>query len=196
VPVPLQHLPNLISAVRILLIAPIVGALAHAQFLAALVLIGAAAVSDGADGFLARRFGWQTRLGALLDPAADKLLLAAVFLTLALRGGVPVWLACLVIGRDVLLVLGAWAYRTRYEPLEIRPSPVSRLNTLCQLGFVMCVVSRSQFGLPAAWLVTALGATVFSTVLISALDYGISGARRARTFAAGTRARRGLRPST
>jgi len=178
----LRQLPNLITLVRMVLIAPIVAALLHAQFSAAMIMIGAATVSDGADGFLAKRFGWQTRLGALLDPAADKLLIAALFVTLAIQGVVPAWLTAVVLGRDLVIVLGAGVWRVSFGPTEIRPSPVSRCNTLCQLGFVLCVVCRSRFALPAAGVVTALGAAVFLTSVISGLDYGIRGVHRARSL--------------
>ncbi len=85
---------------RILLAIPIAMTLVHHQYVATLALFGAAAVSDAADGFLAKRFGWQTRLGAVLDPAADKLLLATVFVTLAALRLVPLWLMAAAVARD------------------------------------------------------------------------------------------------
>ena len=72
-----------------------------------IVLFGVAAVSDAADGFLAKRFGWQTALGAVLDPAADKLLLATVFVTLAVLRLIPLWLMAAALARDIIIVLGA-----------------------------------------------------------------------------------------
>jgi cardiolipin synthase len=190
--VSLRQLPNLITLMRIGLIVPIEVALLRGQLLVTMLLIGVAAVSDGADGFLAKRFGWQTTLGAVLDPAADKLLLATVFVTLAIQGGVPIWLVALAVGRDVILVLGALAYRYRYGPLNIRPSIVSKINTLCQVGFILSVVGRQEFDVLPEWFVTLMGALVLLTVVISGLDYVLTFALRAqaqrtRGFATGKR---------
>jgi cardiolipin synthase len=167
----LRHVPNLISAARIALVAPVVWTLLHDQLAVTLLLFGAAAASDGADGFLAKHFAWQSELGAILDPAADKLLLATVFLTLAVIGAAPPWLTAAAVGRDVVLVLGALAYRQRFGKVKVRPSAISKTNTLCQLAFVLTVIARLRFGWPPAWLVTGLGALTFVTVCVSGIDY-------------------------
>lgn len=174
----LRHLPNVISAIRILLVVPIAAALAHHQLATTIVLFGVAALSDAADGFLAKRFGWQSELGAVLDPAADKLLLATVFVTLAYLKLVPLWLMAAAVARDVIIVAGALLYRILIGPLNIRPSIVSKFNTLCQAAFIMAVVGREEFSVPPAWVVTALGAMVFATVAVSGIDYVLIYGRR------------------
>jgi cardiolipin synthase (CMP-forming) len=179
-PAGLRQLPNLISGLRILLVAPIAVALLHRRWPAAIVLLGVAAVSDGADGFLAKRYGWQSPLGALLDPAADKLLVAAVFVALAAQGSVPVWLAASAVGRDLVIVAGALAYRLRFGPLCVRPTVASKINTLCQLLFLFAVVIRREIGLPPAWAMMLGGALVFVTTVVSGLDYVITYATNAR----------------
>ena len=175
----LRHLPNVISAIRILLVVPIAAALANHQLATTIVLFGVAALSDAADGFLAKRFGWQSELGAVLDPAADKLLLATVFITLAYLRLVPLWLMAAAVARDAIIVAGALLYKCLIGPLNIRPSIVSKLNTLCQAAFIMAVVGREEFSLPPAWVVTALGAMVFATVAVSGIDYVLIYGRRA-----------------
>jgi len=105
----LRQLPNVITSIRILLVVPIAMALSAHRPVETLWLFCIAGASDGIDGFLAKRFGWQTDLGGLLDPVADKLLLATVFVMLALLGSVPVWLTAAVIARDCIIVLGAVA---------------------------------------------------------------------------------------
>ena len=97
-----KWLPNAICIVRVVLVAPIVFMLLEERYFAALVLIAIAGFSDALDGFLARAFDWRTPLGSLLDPAADKLLIASVFLTLAYQGLVPLLLTIVVIVRDVV----------------------------------------------------------------------------------------------
>jgi len=179
VPSSLRHLPNVISAIRILLVAPIAVALATHQLVTTITLFGVAALSDAADGFLAKRFGWQSELGAVLDPAADKLLLATVFITLAYLRLVPWWLMAAAVARDAIIVAGALLYRCLIGPLNIRPSIVSKFNTLCQAAFIMAVVGREEFSVPPAWVVTALGAMVFATVMVSGIDYVLIYGRRA-----------------
>ena len=175
----LRQLPNLISSIRILLGVPIALALAHGQFTAALWIFGIAAVSDAADGFLAKRFGWQTELGGILDPAADKLMLATVFVMLALLGYVPIWLTASVIARDCIIVLGAVSYRVWVGPVEARPTAISKLNTLCQIVFILAVVGALQFSWPPRWIILSLGALVFVTVAISGIDYVLVYGRQA-----------------
>jgi cardiolipin synthase (CMP-forming) len=167
----LRQIPNVISAIRILLVLPIAAALVSHRLPAAIALFAAAAVSDAADGFLAKRYGWQTELGAVLDPAADKLLLAAVFVTLAYLRLIPLWLMAAAVARDVIIVTGALLYRLCLGPLAMRPSVISKLNTLCQVAFIMAVIGREEFSLPPDWVVLVLGALVFVTTVISGIDY-------------------------
>lgn len=167
----LRHVPNVISSIRIALVAPVAWTLAQHELTMTLLLFAAAAASDGADGFLAKQFGWHSDLGAVLDPAADKLLLGTVFVVLAVIGAAPPWLAATAVGRDVVLVLGAITYRRTFGPVKVRPSAISKTNTLCQLAFVLGVISALRFGWPPAWLLTGLGALVFVTVCVSGIDY-------------------------
>jgi cardiolipin synthase (CMP-forming) len=178
----LRQLPNVITSIRILLIVPIAMALSGHRTVETLWLFCVAGASDGIDGFLAKRFGWQTDLGGLLDPVADKLLLATVFVMLALLGSVPVWLTVAVIARDCIIVLGAVAYRIALGPVVARPSRVSKLNTLCQVIFILVVIGTPQFSWPPAWQ-TFLGALVFVTVAVSGLDYVLAYSRLAAEHA-------------
>jgi cardiolipin synthase len=174
----LRQLPNLISSIRILLVVPIVLALAHRQPVTALWLFGIAAASDGVDGFLAKRFGWQTELGGILDPVADKLMLATVFVMLTLLGSVPAWLTATVVARDCIIVLGAVSYRVLLGPIPARPSLISKLNTLCQATFILLIMGEQQFLWPHV-LALPLGALVFVTVVVSGIDYVLVYGRQA-----------------
>lgn len=176
----LSALPNAICVMRILLIAPILLALTAGEYELTLLLFALAGFSDGLDGFLAKRFGWRSRLGGLLDPLADKLLLVSVFLTVTLLGLVPAWLTSVVIGRDLLIVCGALAYRWLVGPVDGRPTPVSKLNTILQLLFILAAVARAAYVWPAESLVTVLGAAVFVTTVVSGIDYVWTWSLRAR----------------
>ena len=102
----LSDIPNAICVLRMILVVPTVWALLNARFGVALLLVFVAGFSDALDGYLAKRFDWRSRLGGLLDPLADKLLLISLFVVLAVLGLIPVWLAGVVIGRDLVIVTG------------------------------------------------------------------------------------------
>jgi cardiolipin synthase len=167
----LRQIPNLITFFRILLIAPIAVALLHHEQLIALGLFFLAAASDLVDGFIAKRYGWQSAVGGVLDPAADKLLLATSFVVLAVMDLVPLWLMATAVARDLIIVGGALAYRLWLGPVEARPSNLSKLNTLCQALFIVCVIARQQFSQPEPWAIVTLGALTFLTTAVSGIDY-------------------------
>jgi cardiolipin synthase len=176
-----KWLPNAISFMRIALVAPILMLILRDDFAWALALFALAGFSDGLDGYLAKRFDWHTRLGALLDPVADKLLVAGTFITLAYTQDIPIWLASVVILRDVIIVAGAMAYNFFVRPVECEPTRVSKLNTALQLLLLLFVLSRAGFGWPDQISITVLGAAVLVTVVISGVDYVWSWTRRARS---------------
>ncbi len=175
----MRHLPNLITLIRILAVVPITVCLLHHQLVTTLALFALAAASDALDGFLAKRFGWQSVLGSILDPIADKLLLATVFIALAVLDLVPLWLMAVALARDLIIVAGAAAYRWVIGPLTAQPSVVSKFNTLCQAAFLLCVVARAAFSQPPSWVEAGLGALTFSTTIVSGIDYVMIYARRA-----------------
>ena len=174
-----RYIPNAITVIRILLVAPIAVALEHHQLATSIALFALAAVSDVADGFLAKRCGWQSELGGILDPIADKLLLATVFVTLSLLEWVPWWLMAVAVARDAIIVLGAAAYRFAIGPVTAQPSPISKLNTVCQAAYILAVVAHAEFSIPPAWVVLWVGAVVFATVSVSGIDYVLVYGRRA-----------------
>ena len=163
--------PNLICLLRMALTVPIVMWLAEGRFAQTLVLFGVAAVSDILDGYLAKTFGWTSELGKILDPLADKLLLVSVFITLAVIGLVPVWLAVIAVLRDVIIGVGAWIYQVIFGPLQGRPTVPSKINTLVQLTYVIAVGWPAAFhNLPDGHGL-GLGAGVLVTTVVSGIDY-------------------------
>ena len=162
----LRHLPNLITALRMLLVVPLCWLIDAARYDGALVVAAIAGVSDAVDGFLAKRFGWQSWLGGILDPIADKLLLTAAFLWLAFAGDVPAWLAALVVGRDLVIVGGAVAYYCLIGRFDAAPTPLSKLTTLVQIVFVLGELLRLSrwIEMPDAVRTAAIGITAALTV--------------------------------
>lgn len=167
----LRHLPNLLCVFRILLVAPILWGITRGQYDLALALFVLAGATDGVDGFLARQFDWRSELGAFLDPVADKLLMVSVLIWLALGNLVPVWLAATLIGRDVVIVAGALAYRALRGPFSGNATTVSKINTVLQLVFVTLVLANAAFAVPPAAPVAVLGSIVFVTAVVSGLNY-------------------------
>lgn len=124
---------NLLSAARLALTPPVVAWIIAGHYRQALLLLAVAGMTDGADGLLARRYGWQTRLGAYLDPIADKVLLAAVYVALGLAGLLPWWLVVAVFARDlaILSVAGVILLWTSFR--NFRPSRWGKLSTTFQI---------------------------------------------------------------
>ncbi len=175
----LRQLPNVISVFRMLLVGPVVWCLLQQEFGIALVLFAIAGISDGLDGFLAKHFGWQSRLGTILDPLADKLLLVCSFLALTWAGLSPLWLLVAVITRDLLIVIGGVAFHYLLGRFEMEPSYISKANTFFQIIYVLAVVFfRGEFAF-TPWIIEALLYIVFATTVISGLNYVWIWGRRA-----------------
>lgn len=165
------QIPNLICVLRMVLVWPIVDALITGRFVLALVLVAVAGFSDVLDGFLAKRFNWRSRLGGILDPLADKLLLVSTFVTLTYLALVPLWLTAVVIFRDFVIVTGGLIYQAVVGPVQPEPSQASKLNTAAQLFFICAVIGNRGFGLPPAQALLPAGAAVFVTATVSGLGY-------------------------
>ena len=146
----LSQLPNAITLLRILLVAPIAWLLWQARYPEALVLMAIAGASDAVDGLLARRFGWGTEFGKFVDPLADKVMVLAVFLALTFQGAVPLWLAAVVVGRDAIILAGAGVYRLWFHEISMSPTLISKVNTAVQIVVLLLVLfGLCGFGFPS-----------------------------------------------
>ena len=174
-----RHLPNLITVLRMALVWPVFWLISHNEFAAALLLAALAGISDAIDGWLAKHFNWQSRLGGLMDPLADKLLLLAGFTALTSIGEVPAWLLILVIGRDLVIVYDAVAYHNLIGPFDAQPSRLSKLTTVMQILFVLVVLLRLAWapGLPGHQVLLGLVALLTAA---SGLHYVLVWSLRAR----------------
>jgi len=166
-----KDIPNAISILRIVLVAPIVYFLLVENFTAALVLIVIAGVSDALDGFLAKKYDWISQLGSFLDPLADKLLLVSCFLVCVLIGLIPAWLFAMILIRDLIVAFGALIYHFVIEEFHGTPPFSSKLNTLFQIVYlVMVIASQGVVYVADSWLNFALYC-VAATTAISGLEY-------------------------
>lgn len=174
-----RDIPNLLTALRIVLVAPILLLLAEENYAAALLLFAVAGVSDGLDGYLAKRNGWVTRLGSILDPLADKLLLVCCYVVLGWNGLVPLWLVVVILGRDLLIVGGGILYHIRIGRFDAQPSLISKFNTLVQIILVLAVVAERSWGRVPPVLLPLLVDVVAITTIASGLGYVWDWGRRA-----------------
>jgi cardiolipin synthase len=177
--VKLRHIPNILTAFRFLLVPPVVVLMLKDEFMPALVLFAVAGFSDAVDGFLARRYHWTSRIGGLMDPLADKLLMVSSYLTLGWLGLIPVWLVALVILRDLVIVTGAVIYNARIEQVEATPSVVSKLNTLAQILLVLSVLFSQAVAALPGWWIDVLIYGVLVTIVWSGAGYVWTWGRRA-----------------
>jgi cardiolipin synthase (CMP-forming) len=177
-------LANKITIVRLCLIPAFVGlALAYGRSVVsgqpgdwyrfgAVAVFLAAACSDGLDGFIARRFNQQSRLGSILDPIADKGLIATTLIVLAVARwpqGLPLWFPCIVIGRDLVLVLG-FAVLNRLVPnVTVRPSLAGKLSTVFQLATILWTL----LSLPALFQILLFASTALC--IVSGFGYVLDG---------------------
>jgi len=168
-----EDIPNLLTALRVLLVLPAVWLMLEHRYGAALVVFGVAGLTDALDGFVARRFGWQR------DPLADKLLAVSAYLVLGAQGVLPAWLVALVLARDLVIVAGSVAYHLRVERFDASPSRLSKLNTFLQIVLVLTAMAAQVLAVPAA-VVGALVGAVAATTLASGIDYVWRWGRRAR----------------
>lgn len=174
-----DQIPNLITALRLLLVPPVAWLIHSGDYAWALILFITAGLSDGLDGFLARRYGWRTRLGGYLDPLADKALMVTTFVMLASKGHIPWWLAGLVVLRDVVIIGGALAYHFVTRSLHMRPTVISKFNTVLQLVLIVAVmVDRGLSPLPPG-VVWTLVVLVTGSTLLSGLIYVVLWGRQA-----------------
>ncbi|MEO9587765.1 MULTISPECIES: CDP-alcohol phosphatidyltransferase family protein [Marinobacter] len=135
-----RWIPNALTFLRILLIAPFAAALMAKEYRFALMIFFLASATDAFDGFLARHYNWRTRLGAIADPLADKALLITAYLMLVLTDVLPAWLFWLVLGRDLLIVCGGLAFHYGVGRFEMQPSLPGKLNTLIQILVALAII--------------------------------------------------------
>ena len=149
-------IPNLITILRLVLVPGVVLAMLKARWDWAFAGFVVAGVSDGVDGFVARHFNQRSRLGAYLDPIADKTLLVSVFVVLGIAGQLPLWLVVLAVSRDGLIVLAVLLSSVMAQPMEMKTLTVSKANTIVQLALAAIVLGELAFAVDIGALRPAL----------------------------------------
>jgi cardiolipin synthase len=171
-----MNLANKISIARIILIPFFVAAIVYGRMEIALAIFILAALSDGADGFIARAFNQKTELGAMLDPIADKLLLLTAFISMATVKAIPPeirlppYVPIIVISRDILIVIGSVIVYMIKGDLKIKPSVIGKITTFFQMITIVSVLILFKYSYIIWNIAVAL-------TIISGVDYLVKGSR-------------------
>jgi cardiolipin synthase (CMP-forming) len=164
-------IPNLITIGRLIIVQLVIVMIVQGRWGPAFALFVIAGVSDGIDGFIARRYDMRSELGSYIDPLADKALLVSIYVTLAVVGVLPGWLAIVVVSRDVMILAAVILSWVMARPLQIKPLAISKINTFAQLGFAALVLSTSAFRIDIGPLEDVGMAVVALLTVISAGAY-------------------------
>ena len=140
-------IPNFLSIIRIGLVYPILNNIFLGNFITSIVFFLIASITDGLDGFLARRMNWQTYLGTILDPIADKLLLSGTIFVLWLSSYIPLYIFAIFIGRDIVILLGAAIHMTLVESETPLPNILGKLTTGLQIIYIVVVLLLQILGI-------------------------------------------------
>jgi cardiolipin synthase len=174
-------IPNVITLVRIILTPLFIIFLIQGYYHKALAIFLLAGLSDLADGLIARVWHQKSRLGSYLDPLADKILMAASFVTLSIYREIPSWLTVVVLSRDVALALGVVIFRLADIPLVVRPSLAGKWTTTFQVSTVFLVLVGKLWPIPPLILVAFFWVTGILTT-VSGLQYFYSGIKQMNMF--------------
>lgn len=178
-----RQVPNILTTLRLLLAIPLCLLILQREYEAVLWVALVAGLSDGIDGWLARRLDAASRYGAIVDPLADKLMLSGAYPSMAAVGLLPWWLALLVIGRDIVIVLGALAYHAIYGRYNMAPSVPGKISTFLQIVFAMVLLLQQIYPVVPQGFVSALLYIVAAASIASGLNYvwvwGLKAARQA-----------------
>jgi cardiolipin synthase len=170
----LRHSPNFLTSLRLAAAPATVVLLMTEHYVAAFGVFLLAGASDAVDGYLAKRFGLMSKLGSWLDPAADKALMLAVFITLSMPalGVVPVWLTLLVLAREALFVLAIGAATAFQAPLTVRPLLIGKLGTALQILYLSFHLAALAFGFSLETIAPQDAMVLATVIVISIFSYG------------------------
>jgi cardiolipin synthase len=166
----IRYVPNTLTILRLLATPFIFWMMYQRQYVAVLILFAIVATTDTIDGRIARKYNVISKFGAIADPIADKLLLSGSFLIMAITGDFPQWLAILVLGRDLLILLAAAALYLIRRQTTFPPSRWGKLSTFAQILFVGFSLGTFA-GVPVAPITLGIQWCVVALVAVSTIDY-------------------------
>ncbi len=167
----LSQIPNLLTLTRIAACPVLVLLLNEQNYPLALVLFVVAGITDGLDGYIAKRFNYVSRFGTVLDPVADKLLIASTYIMLAILGDIPFWLLIVVMFRDLVIVVGYFIFSMIGIDLPVRPTYSSKINTFMQISLMIFVLLEKAIWLQIPVIENLLILSVLVTTIVSGAQY-------------------------
>ena len=167
----MNYIPNLLTLLRISLVPVLILLLNNQSYTMALWVFMLAGLTDGLDGLIARRYGYFTQLGAVLDPLADKFLLLSSFVMLTVAGDLPFWLLIIVAFRELIIITGVMLLTILYDHFEMKPIISSKVNTFMQIMLVILVLVERAEILNLSGLISVLIWIVTMTTIISGFQY-------------------------
>ena len=165
------QVPNIITIARLVMVPLLILLLKQQDYQAALILFVVAGLSDGLDGFIARRWHLESHLGGVLDPLADKLLMLSAYVTLTLLGHIPFWLLLIVISRDFLIIGGYLIVTSQSGAVKMQASYFSKFNTAAQIALVAVILAEQAGATRIPLLAELMIYTVLVTTLVSGTHY-------------------------
>jgi cardiolipin synthase len=171
-----MNLPNYITLLRVVLIPFFINFMIYGYIKEAFIVFVVACITDALDGLIARLTSTQTKLGAFLDPMADKLLIISAFVTLVLLDMLPVWFVIIVVSRDIILLLGSIALYFTGHDFVARPSLIGKATTLMQFVTVTLSLAFKSFGTEMG-LMTILEWGTAGFTLVSGIQYVARGTK-------------------
>lgn len=173
------NIPNGLTILRILCVPVFVNMIIYERFGYALVIFLIAALTDGLDGLIARMTNQRSRFGTYLDPLADKVLLVSAFVTLSVFQLVPIWLATIVVSRDLIVAFGTLLLHLLDVEIDITPSWLGKFTTVAQIGYVVIIVAIVSFSWPDEFL-APVALFVGLVTMVSGFLYIFRGVRAMR----------------
>jgi cardiolipin synthase len=171
-------IPNVLTVFRIILTLPFLYFVNQGRFGYALLVFFGASVTDFVDGYIARRFKQQSKLGRFLDPLADKVLTTTGFVVMAIPHSgfpsIPIWLAVAVVGRDAIIVLGSLVVYRLTKFRDFKPTLLGKINTLVELGLIVWFLVFHTTG-RLIFLLPSLYVIVLATLVLSGFEYVVEG---------------------
>ncbi|MBA56085.1 MAG: CDP-alcohol phosphatidyltransferase [Pseudomonadales bacterium] len=171
----IRNIPNALTVLRIVLVFPFVWYMVNGEHDRALWTLLVAGATDSADGFLARKFQWRSQFGSIADPVADKVLMVTAYLTLAITGHMPWWVAAVVVCRDVYIFTGAIAYWFVVGRYEGSPTLLSKACTFFMITLGLVVLANLVWPLLEPDWIQAFSALVVVLCIFSMGQYTVQG---------------------
>ena len=165
------YVPNLLTLARIGMVPWLVVLLQQQNYLLSLVVFVVAGITDGVDGYVAKKFDAQTKLGSILDPLADKALLVSSYVMLSIMEIIPFWLVVTVVFRDLVIVGGYLIMEIFFGEVTMKPLKVSKVNTVVQIAFIVLVLMSLAWPIDLTTVLNISAYLVFLTSVISGASY-------------------------